>query len=99
MRRRPSHGYQEDREAAFLLQPAEEPEDFALDGDVERGGRFVSDQQPWLAGKREGDRDALRHPAGQLERSQAADAGGVRQVDLLEQLERPGSSGGDPTCR
>ena len=43
-------------------------EDLALDGDVERGGRLVGDQQVGLAGERHGDGDALALAAGELVR-------------------------------
>ena len=38
-------------------------EDLRLDGDVERGGRLVRDQELGAAGERHGDHDALTHAA------------------------------------
>ena len=34
-----------------------------LRGDIKAGGRFVGDQQLWLAGERDGDDHALAHAA------------------------------------
>ena len=42
---------QHDRHAEALLQLAEQVEDLRLDGDVERGGRLVGDQQLGIAGQ------------------------------------------------
>ena len=43
-------------------------EDLRLDGDVERGGRLVGDQQRGPVQQRDRDRDALAHAAGELVR-------------------------------
>ena len=50
------------------LQRAHQVEDLRLDGDVERRGRLVGDQQPRLAGQRHRDHRALAHAARQLVR-------------------------------
>ena len=50
------------------LQLAEQVEDLRLDGDVERRGRLVGDQELGIAGERHGDHDALAHAAGELVR-------------------------------
>ena len=43
-------------------------ENLRLQGDVERGGRLVGDQQIGIAGERHRDHDALAHSTGQLVR-------------------------------
>ena len=40
----------------------EEFHDRGLHGSIERCGWFVGDQQAWLAGHRDRDRDSLGHP-------------------------------------
>ena len=63
-------------------------EDLRLDGDVERGGRLVGDQQRRLAGQRHGDHRPLPHAARKLVRV----GGGalLRRVDAdrLQQAHR-----------
>jgi hypothetical protein len=61
-------GDEDDGHAHLLLQAAHEVEDLSLDGDIERGGRFVGNDEGWSAGKGEGDDDALAHAAGELVR-------------------------------
>ncbi len=61
-------GDQDDGGAGVAAQAAHQVEDLRLDGDVERGGRLVGDQQPRAAGQRHGDHGALAHAAGQLVR-------------------------------
>ena len=61
-------GDQDDRGAELLLQAAQQVEDLRLDRDVERGGRFVGDQQLGIARQRHADHRALPHAAGQLVR-------------------------------
>ena len=53
-------------EPAFELQ--HQLEDLGLDGDVERRGGLVGDQQPWVAAERHGNHHALAHAAGELVR-------------------------------
>src|ERR1700722_17691386 len=61
-------GDENDRRPARRLQLAHQIEDLRLQGDVERGGRLVSDQEPRLADQRPRDHDALAHAAGKLVR-------------------------------
>ena len=61
-------GDQNDRSPARGLQLAHQIEDLRLQGDVERGGRLVGDQQRGIAGQRHRDHDALAHAAGELVR-------------------------------
>ena len=51
-----------------LLEARDQLEDLRLDGDVERRGRLVGDQQLRLVGQRHRDHRALAHAAGELVR-------------------------------
>ncbi len=61
-------GDEEQRHVVLFLQAREQVEDLLLDGDVERGGRLVGDQELGLAGDRHRDHDALLLAARQLVR-------------------------------
>ena len=61
-------GDEDEGHAGLALQPEEEVEDLRLDGDVERRGRLVGDQELRVAGDRHGDHHALAHAAGKLVR-------------------------------
>jgi len=61
-------GDKQDGRARALLQLPDQMQNLRLDGDVERGGRFVGDQKLRLAEQRHGDHHALLHAAGQLVR-------------------------------
>ena len=67
-------GDQQDRRVRLGLERAHEVEDARLDRGVEAGRRFVEDQQLRVGGERDGDDDALLHPAGQLVRVAVGDA-------------------------
>ena len=56
-------GDEQDRRAARVAQVAQQGQDLRLDGDVERGGRLVGDEQRRVVGERRGDHDALAHAA------------------------------------
>ena len=74
---------------------AQQVEDLRLDGDVQRSGRLVGDQQLRLAGERHRDHRTLAHPAGELVRVVVQTLLGARDTDLLEQLDRPPAA---PPC-
>ncbi len=61
-------GDEEIGQAEVLLQFDEQVEDLGLDRDIERGNRFVADDEFRLEGERAGDADALALAAGKLER-------------------------------
>ncbi len=50
------------------MEVLDEPHDLRLDGDVERRGRLVGDQDVGFAQQRHGDHHALAHAAGKLVR-------------------------------
>ena len=54
--------------AELVAQPQQQLQDLVLDGDVERGGRLVGQQQLRARGERDGDHRALPHAAGELVR-------------------------------
>ena len=84
-------GDQDHRDAGPPLEVAQEGEDLRLNRDVEGGGRFVGDQQLRPAGERHGDHHPLPLPAGKLVRILAEPAGGLRDADLGEKLDRSGA--------
>ena len=61
-------GDQDERHAAVALEAHQQVEDLRLDGDVERGGRLVGDQELRVAGDGHGDHHALAHAARHLVR-------------------------------
>jgi len=77
-------GDDQDRHVELLLQLLEELQDLRLDGDIERGGRLVGDEQRRPADERHGDHGALTQAARQLERVHAIGALGVGEADQLQ---------------
>ncbi len=71
----------EDRHVEFALQVAHQLEDLRLDGDVERRGRLVGDEQRRLADQRHGDHRALTQAARQLEGIGTQRLGRMRKAD------------------
>jgi hypothetical protein len=64
-------GDQQHAEAEIALQLREQAQDLRLHRDVERGRRFVGDQQLRLAHQRHGDHHALAQAARELVRELA----------------------------
>ena len=56
------------RHAALALQLGQDIEDFSLNGDVERRGRFVGDQHVGVIEQGDGDHHPLAHAPGKLVR-------------------------------
>ena len=50
----------------LILQAAQQVQNLCLDGNIQRGGRLVRDDDLGVAGQRHGDHNALTHTAGQL---------------------------------
>ena len=86
-------GDQDDRQAALLLQVAQQVQDLRLGGDIERRGGFVGDQHPRVAGQGHGDHHPLAQAAGELERVFVDAAVGLRHTDHVEQFDRAGAGG------
>ena len=81
---------QQHRHAEPVLEVMQQGEDLRLDGDVQRGGRLVGDQQLGLAAQRHRDHHPLAQPAGELVRVVAEPLGRPGQADQAEHLGRPG---------
>ena len=75
----------------FPLEAADQIKHLRLNGDVERGGRLVGDQQLWIAGQRNGDHRALAHAAGKLVRIVVHALFGRRDLDVPQQLDGAGA--------
>src|SRR5450755_2436697 len=71
-----------------LLQIVDQVEDLLLDGDVERGGRLVGDEQLRLAGDRHRDHHPLLLSPGHLRGIGVDLELGVRNADFGEQRDR-----------
>ena len=83
-------GDQHHRHAEAVLHVLQQVEDLRLDGDVERGGRLVGDDELRLAGQRHRDHDALAHAAGELVRVIVHAACGIGDLHQLEHLDGAG---------
>ena len=73
-------------------QIVEDRQHLQLDGDVERRGRLVGDQQIGLAGQHHGDHHPLAHAAGQLVRPGRGDAARVADPHGRQQLAAPAAA-------
>ena len=72
-------GDQQERHPELRPELLEQGQDLRLDGDVERGGGLVGDQEVGLVGQRHGDHDALPLAARELMRIGVEAAFGVGQ--------------------
>ena len=81
-------GNQQDAHAFLLLDLLHQVQNLRLDGDVQRSGRFVRNQQFRVTAHRHGDHDTLAHTAGELVRIVFQHALRVRDADLLQDLGR-----------
>ena len=81
-------GDDDDRHAELVAQVEQQVEHLRLDGDVERGGRLVGDQQARPAGERHGDHHPLAHAAGQLVRVVAEPLRRRGNADAVQHLQR-----------
>ena len=77
----------DERDVELARQVLHQLQDLRLDGDVERGGRFVGDHQLRIAGQPDRDHDALAHAAGELVRILVEPAFGVGDADQRQQLD------------
>ena len=81
-------GDEQDRRVRLGLERADEVEHARLDRRVEPGRRLVEDEQLRIRGERDGDDDALLHPARQLVRVALGDALRDRRSGPAERLQR-----------
>ena len=79
--------------AELRAQRAEQLEDLGLDGDVERGGRLVRDQESRLARQRHRDQDPLTHPARERVWVVVGPGRGVGDADPVQHLDGSGPRG------
>ncbi len=79
---------QQHRHAHALLQLAQQLEDLRLDGDVERRGGLVGDEEVRLVGERHGDHHALALAARELMGVGAEALLGLLDADHVQQLQR-----------
>ena len=84
-------GDEEHAHALGLLHLGEEVEDAGLDGDVERGGGLVGDQDVGAVGERHGDHHPLALAAGELVRVGGEALLGVADADAGEEVEDAGA--------
>ena len=81
-------GDEHHRRAGLALQPVDQGQDLGLDGHVQRGGRFIRDQQARLAGQRHCDHHALAHAPAQFMGILLQAAFRFGDAHLLEQIKR-----------
>ena len=81
---------EEQRRVLLALHLLEEGQDLRLDGDVERRGRLVRDDQPRGAHQAHADHGPLAHAAGELERVLPRPALGVADAHGVEPVHRAG---------
>ena len=92
---------QDHRGAQARVQLAQQIEDLRLDGDVERGGRLIGDQQCRLIGKPHRQHHPLAHAAGELMRIRPNCPIRRRHPHPSQQFDRPrpGGHGAKPPMR
>ena len=90
-------GDQEHRQSVRGLHGLQQPQHLRLDGDIERRGRLVGDQESRIAGQGHGDHDALFHPARELMRILVQPLLGVGDADGAQEFDRP--LGPEPLAR
>ena len=69
-------------------KPADQLQDLRLRGDIQRGGRFVGDQDARFGGERQRDHHPLAQSAGQFERIGIDALRRARDADHRQQLDR-----------
>ena len=80
---------------SFFCRDLHQLQNLGLDGDVQRGGRLVGDEDVGLAGQRHGDHDALAHTAGELVGILLHALFRLVDVDQARAFPRPGHT---PAC-
>jgi hypothetical protein len=81
--------HEQERDACFRLQVAEQIKDLRLNCDIQRSGRLISDQEPRPPGERDRDRDPLCHASRELVRVATRNRLRPRDSDELEKLQDP----------
>ena len=70
-------------------QIGQQRQDLLLDGDIERGGRFIRDKKLGTVHNRHGDHDALPHAAGELVREIARPPRSIGDRHIIHRGHRP----------
>ena len=83
-------GDDDDARVELVAKFADEVEDLRLNGHVERGCRFVGDQQAVIAGERHGDHRTLPLATGEFVRVAVSDGSWVREAHLVQEIDRTG---------
>ena len=83
-------GDEQQRGAVAGLQGGDQFEDLLLHRHIECGRRFIGDDELRFGGKGRGDENALAHAARKLMRITAHDTRAIADVNLFQQLQRPG---------
>ena len=78
---------QQQRHSALGAQPRQQLQNLRLDGDVQRGGRFVGDQQRRIVGECHRDHDTLSLAARELMRERLQPVLGVGKAGLAEHID------------
>ena len=81
-------GDPQDRHAQLVAAFFHQVQDLRLHGDVERGRRFVRDQQAGVAHHGHGQHHALAHAAGELVGVAVDHLFGIRHVDAAQRRDR-----------
>ena len=87
-------GDEQHRHPLFFLQRFYQRKDLRLDGNIQRGGRFVGNQQSWITGQRDGDHHPLTHAAGKAQRIFIQPRCSSRDPDFFQQADGFGTRGG-----
>lgn len=77
-------GDEDDGGAELFLAVFDEVEDLFLDGDIERGGGFIGDEEVRAGDEGHGDHDALAHAAGKFVRVGLDALFGLGDADFFE---------------
>jgi hypothetical protein len=86
------------REAELLTQLVEQVDDLLLNGHVQRGRRFVGQDQGGVSSQRHGDENTLTLTAGELVRVAAQRALGVESHQIEQLLGTAGASARTELC-
>jgi hypothetical protein len=81
-------GDEQDRHAELRFQLAKQIENLFLDGNIQRGGRFVGNQKLGTPAQCHGDHDALLHTPAELEWVGRDSFCWLHDADLLKPVDR-----------
>ena len=82
-------GDKQDRQSQTCLQVLEQGQNLCLNGDIQRRGRLVGNQQVRIVGQGHGDHHPLALTAGQFMRQSIQAPRRIGQTDQLQQFQNP----------